>query len=102
MSDAAAVLEKLPLLAMLPPDVRALFVARFEPQTFPFGAVIIREGEPSDSFYVLLSGRARVVKRAVDGEEVALGVLRPGDSFGEAALLQHGVRTASVRASGNC
>ena len=102
MSDASSALENLPLLAMLPPEVRSLLAARFEPVSFPFGSVIIREGALSDAFYVLVSGRARVVKRSADGEEVALGVLRPGDSFGEAALLQHGVRTASVRASGNC
>src|SRR5688500_18208670 len=102
MSEAAAALAELPLVTMLPPDVRALVLERFEPGSFSFGTVILREGDAADAFYVLVSGRARVFKRTESGVEVALGVLRPGDSFGEAALITKSVRTASVRASGNC
>jgi ATP-binding cassette subfamily B protein len=102
MSDAAAFLEKLPLFETLEANVRDAVVAKFKSIAFPFGSLIVREGEAADSFYLLLSGRARVIKRSEAGEEIALGVLRPGDSFGEAGLLQTGIRTASVRASGNC
>jgi ATP-binding cassette subfamily B protein len=102
MDDPTSVLRKLPLLTLLSPAVRDNVIARFQSIAFPFGSAIIREGEPGDAFFVLVSGRARVVKRTEEGEEVALGVLRPGDSFGEAALLEHTARTASVRASGNC
>ena len=60
---------------------------------------IVREGDEADAFYVLVSGTARVVKRAPHGEEVALNVLHRGDSFGEAGLLDETTRTATVRAS---
>src|SRR6267154_5851494 len=65
-----------------------------------FGDLIVKQGEPASAFYILISGRARVVKSgANNGEEIVLGTLRPGDSFGEAALTEGGTRTATVRCS---
>jgi HlyB family type I secretion system ABC transporter len=66
---------------------------------YDFGDVIVKQGDPADSFYVLTRGRARAVKIKADREEIPLGVLKPGDSFGEAALAEGGTRTASVRCS---
>ena len=95
---ADVVLERLPWLASLPAEVRAQVRRRFFRITHPFGAVIVREGEPADALYVLTSGRARVVKRGDNGDEVPLNVLRAGDVFGEMALLERTTRTATVRA----
>src|SRR5205814_7317793 len=65
-----------------------------------FGDLIVKQREPASAFYILISGRARVVKSgAINGEEIVLGTLRPGDSFGEAALTEGGTRTATVRCS---
>jgi CRP-like cAMP-binding protein len=75
--------------------------ASFEPQTYGFGDVIVREGDDADAFYVLTSGRARVVKQGADGQEVTLAMLGPGDTFGETGLLERSTRTATVRASGD-
>jgi ATP-binding cassette subfamily B protein len=94
-------LEGLPLLALLPPNLRESVEARFESVRYGFGAIIVAEGEPADGLYVLTAGRARVVKRDERGEEISLNVLRAGDSFGEMALLEGGRRTATVRASGD-
>jgi len=103
INEAAAeehpALRDLPLLGFLPPEVRRQMVERFVPAAYPFGSVIVREGEPADAFYVLVAGRARVVKATDSGDEIALNSLRPGDSFGEMALLTQTTRTATVRAS---
>src|ERR1700726_1090302 len=63
---------------------------------YDFGDLIVRQDEPEDAFYILTNGRARAVKIKPDGEEIPLGVLKPGDSFGEAALGEGGKRTATV------
>ena len=66
---------------------------------YEFGDVIVKQGDPANSFFVLTRGRARAIKIKADGEEVPLGVLKPGDSFGEAALSEGGTRNATVRCS---
>jgi HlyB family type I secretion system ABC transporter len=66
---------------------------------YDFGDLIVKQDDPADSFYVLTRGRARALKIKSDGEEIPLGVLKPGDSFGEAALAEGGTRNATVRCS---
>src|SRR5215471_5609212 len=98
MSDRD-LLEGLAILRFLPQSARALVVDSFVPVSFSFGDIIVREGDPADAFYVLVSGRARIIKRTEQGEEISLNTLRSGDSFGEMGLLEHSTRTATVRAS---
>jgi HlyB family type I secretion system ABC transporter len=97
---ARAVLDELPGFRAMPDEVRGLVADAFEPVSFGFGTVIVREGDDADAFYVLVSGTARVVKRTEQGQEVPLNVLRRGDSFGEIGLLTESTRVATVRASG--
>ncbi|HEX5635373.1 MAG TPA: cyclic nucleotide-binding domain-containing protein, partial [Gemmatimonadales bacterium] len=98
--SALAVLQGLPVLGCLPPDVRDLVVASFVPEEYGFGRVLVQEGEPADALYVLASGKVRVVKRAENGDDMSLGTLRPGDTFGEAGFLEPGgVHPTTVRTS---
>src|SRR4051812_44108299 len=71
----------------------------FRKMQYDFGDVIVRQGDPADAFYILVAGRARVIKTTKTGEEIALNVLRPGSEFGESALLSAEPRTATVRCS---
>jgi HlyB family type I secretion system ABC transporter len=98
-AGSEAALDDLPILRLLPDQARALVVHSFVPACFPFGSVIVREGEVADALYLLVSGRARVLKQGESGEEVPLGLLQPGDSFGEMGLLDGAPRSATVRAS---
>ena len=70
-----------------------------EGEHYEFGDVIVKQDDPADAFYVLTRGRARALKIKPGGEEIPLGVLKPGDSFGEAALSEGGARNATVRCS---
>ncbi len=92
-------LDALELFRLLPLEARAVFVAAFEPVRYAFGDLIVRQGEPADALLVVGRGRARVLTVGDDGREVVLGALKAGDVFGEAALLHHTKRTATVRAS---
>jgi ATP-binding cassette subfamily B protein len=92
-------LPGLPLLASLAPATRQLVEDSFVPVSFPFGSVIVREGEVADAYFVILDGRARVIKAGPDGGEIPINRLSVGDGFGEIALLDSCTRTATVRAS---
>ena len=93
------VLKQSALLRFLPPDHRERLAALFTEERYEFGDVIVNQGDEADAFYVLASGRARVVKISDQGKEIALHSLRPGSEFGESALVGGGMRTATVRCS---
>jgi CRP/FNR family transcriptional regulator, cyclic AMP receptor protein len=61
--------------------------------------VIVRQGETGDCMYAIQSGRVEVV-RETDGGEVRVAVLDEGDIFGEMAIFEKEVRSATVRALG--
>jgi CRP-like cAMP-binding protein len=65
-----------------------------ERQEVPSGTVLLREGDPEDRFYVLLTGVLAVSQRELG----ARSVLRPGDYFGEVAPAMSIPRTATVSA----
>ncbi len=63
------------------------------------GELVIREGEEGDRMYVIQEGQVQVfVER--DGKEVPLAVRGQGECFGEMAIFEREVRSASVRARG--
>ena len=97
-SASEQVIAGLRVLELLPEEARRLVVGAFEPVSFRFGDVIVEEGSEADGFYVIVSGSARVLKGA-GNDEVSLGALGPGDTFGEAALIEDTHRAATVRAS---
>ena len=61
------------------------------------GAVVVRQGEDADAFYVVLAGSLLVTSRGEsEGADSAIRDLGPGDYFGEIGLLEHIPRTATV------
>ena len=62
------------------------------------GDVVIKRGDRSDSFFCVASGELAVVLDNSDGTETTLGLLTPGQFFGEIGLLQKVPRTATIRA----
>ena len=63
------------------------------------GEVIIRQGEAGDCMYEIQSGEVEVIQEK-SGKEICLAVLGKGDFFGEMAIFEHDVRSATVRALG--
>lgn len=64
------------------------------------GEPIVVQGEMGDSMYVVQSGRVEVVQQSHNGSEQHLAFLDAGDFFGEMAVFEKEVRSATVRAAG--
>lgn len=70
---------------------------KMQPMEVAAGETIVRQGDEGDSYYLIESGEAEVVRTDPLTDETALvNTLGPGDAFGEEALLQDGYRNASV------
>jgi CRP/FNR family cyclic AMP-dependent transcriptional regulator len=61
------------------------------------GEVIVRQGDVGDCMYVVQDGEVEVVN-ITNGDIIRLAVLGPGDFFGEMAIFEKEVRSATVRA----
>ena len=87
-------LSRVGLLSGLPGEQLAQLAGRLEREEVAAGATVVRQGEPGDRFYIVLSGLFSVSQ----DERGERRMLRPGDTFGEVALAMRIPRTASVRA----
>jgi CRP/FNR family transcriptional regulator, cyclic AMP receptor protein len=68
------------------------------PRSYQAGSIILREGDPGDTCYILRSGEARVIRQHADGRAITLTNLGPGEIFGELAMFDGEVRSATVEA----
>ncbi len=87
----------IPLLSELSADAFGPMLAAVELRRFARGAVMVREGEPGDAFFMVARGRVRVT-RLRDGEDQELAILGEGALLGEMALLTSAPRAATVTA----
>ncbi len=96
--SAHEALANLLMFRSLPADLKQLAVDCFVPASFTFGSDVVTEGDEATAFYVIVAGRAQVLKQGQNGDEIVLNVLHPGDSFGKKALIESARRSATVRA----
>ncbi len=68
------------------------------PRSFQAGQAVFREGDSSDTCYVVSSGHARAIRGHGDGRTITLATFGPGDFFGELALFEDELRSATVEA----
>jgi len=91
-------LARVGLFASLPGETLAKLADRMQRDEVAAGTVLVREGEPGDRFFVILSGLATVSQSSLGDRRV----LRAGEFFGEVALAMHVSRTATVTAMTPC
>jgi CRP/FNR family cyclic AMP-dependent transcriptional regulator len=82
---------------VLPPPLLEAVAKGATVRSFPKNAIVVNEGDETDSLYLVLSGRLRVYVSDGEGRELQLNVIGPGEYFGEVAP-DGGPRSASVMA----
>ncbi|HEY3061218.1 MAG TPA: cyclic nucleotide-binding domain-containing protein [Chloroflexota bacterium] len=92
----ADALATVPLLSRLSSTQRARLAKLATTRKYQAGSVIVRQGDTSMSFYVLLSGRVRVEQELVDNQRLALREFGAGGYFGEMGLIDDMPRSATV------
>jgi CRP/FNR family transcriptional regulator len=93
---AAALLAQVPVFETLAPAQLAQVAAVAVPRTFDAAHVIFREGDASDTCYIVRKGHARAVRAHGDGRAITLAHFGPGDIFGELAMFDDERRSATV------
>jgi CRP/FNR family transcriptional regulator, cyclic AMP receptor protein len=96
--DARTMLERNSLFRGLAAATLDRLAALSSKRTFKSESVIFLRGDPGDALFGVVSGRVRVSTQTANGREVILNVMKPGDVFGEIALLDGQPRTASATA----
>jgi type IV pilus assembly protein PilB len=93
-------LSRIPLFSTLPDDFKAILAAHLERREFPRNAVIVRKGDVGESMFIIASGQVAVVhEEETLGLQFELAQLKPGQVFGEMALLTRENRSATCRAA---
>jgi CRP/FNR family transcriptional regulator, cyclic AMP receptor protein len=96
--ETIALLHRVPVFEALADEdlVRVADVA--VPRTFGPGEVVFREGDQSDTCYIVRTGHARAIRGHPDGRSITLAHFGPGDIFGELAMFDDERRSATVEA----
>ncbi|MGQ9653679.1 MAG: sigma 54-interacting transcriptional regulator [Thermodesulfobacteriota bacterium] len=96
LKEVVTFLSQVPLFCSLSRSSLDEIAREVHEEVYPAGTVLIRQGDPGTSFYILRSGEARVTIAADDGPETYLATLSQGECVGEMALLTGEPRAANV------
>jgi CRP/FNR family cyclic AMP-dependent transcriptional regulator len=93
---STAVLKAVPLFASFPEEQLRLITTLVTRKSTPRSTTIMAGGDATDSLYIVLSGRLKVMMSDAEGKEVILSILGPGEFFGEMGLIDDEPRSATV------
>jgi len=91
-------LGRVPAFSTLEPGDLQRIAELAVPRRFEPGEAVFREGDASDTCYVVRDGRVRAVRSHGDGRTITLATFGPGDIFGELAMFEDERRSATVEA----
>ena len=97
--QTAARLGRVPVFGELGDDDLRRVAEVTVPRRFTAGVAVFREGDDSDTCYVVHAGHARALREHPDGRQITLATFGPGDIFGELAMFDDERRSATVEAT---
>jgi CRP-like cAMP-binding protein len=97
--DSPIPLDGSRLFAALDAEGRKRLMAAAERVQVGPDEIVLREGEVPEHMFIVLQGELQVTAARLDGETAAVGVLGPGEVFGEIGVLTGEPRTATVTAT---
>jgi CRP-like cAMP-binding protein len=96
--ETVALLQSVPVFATLAQDDLVQVADVTVPRRFGAGELVFREGDRSDTCYVVRSGRVRAVRGHTDGRTLTLATFGRGEIFGELAMFEEERRSATIEA----
>jgi CRP-like cAMP-binding protein len=97
-ADVVELLGRVPAFSTLEPSDLERIAQLAVPRRFEPGQAVFREGDASDTCYVVREGHARAIRTHGDGRTITLATFGPGDIFGELAMFEDERRSATVEA----
>lgn len=89
-------LKKVPLFESLKNRQLESLAKSFVERKYPAGKEIVSQGQGGEGFFIVVKGKCEAVRTRAEGEKVVVNHFEKGGFFGELALLDAGLRTASV------
>ena len=99
---STVVLKSVPMFASFPDEPLRLLATVVTRKSAARGTTIMSAGDVTDSLYIVISGRLKVMMSDAEGKEVILSILGSGEFFGEMGLIDDSPRSASVVAIEPC
>src|SRR3954468_9146017 len=96
--EAVGLLSGVPVFEALDPRQLARIAQLAVPRRFEAGHVVFREGDSSDTCYIVKTGHCRAIREHPDGRSITLATFGPGDFFGELAMFDDERRSATIEA----
>jgi CRP/FNR family transcriptional regulator len=97
-AEVVELLARVPVFATLEQGDLERIAQLAVPRQFEPGQAVFREGDQSDTCYIVREGHARAVRSHGDGRTITLATFGPGDIFGELAMFEDERRSATVEA----
>lgn len=91
-------IRRVPLFALLTASQGELVADSVVKRRYKRGEIVVEQGQKTNTLYIILTGRVRVITSDKRGREVILATLQPGDYIGEMSLIDNQAHSATVRA----
>jgi CRP/FNR family transcriptional regulator len=94
--ETRALLQRVPAFSTLVEDELSRVAEVTVPRHFEAGEVVFREGDQSDTCYIVHNGHVRAIREHSDGRTITLATFGPGEIFGELAIFDEEQRSATI------